>query len=633
MRKILIGVIALACIISITQIEYVEGWCPNPPKMGGYGQPPPPPPPPDASAPTPNPAPDATQTRRVPAPVPGISRPLLGIGIQPLIQSLQFLTGAADPWEVWWSRNRDKYLAFRTPIEWANIVDQGGTKSYTISPIYDELINVLADDVGHKDHYLAFRAAISLGKAQDAMNPAVSSPKAIEVLKKAHEAETRDFVRNNVLFGLGLTADNSVVGVIKDALQNKNEKATSLRRSYAALALGYVTNDPEVPKTLRDILTAEKEDPEVKSSSCISLGNLKDAESVPLLSKILNGDGVSKKERGTIRAHAALGLGRIGTKAALDELKKFAPANEKESDVRSAVVMALGVTGLPEARDSILAFLQDKTPAVRGMTCIALAQIKDAKAYEIISETLQKNKSNDADGLMLLALGLTGHEKAKADLRKILADNKKSRPLLRGAASIGLGLLKDTETLPLIASILKEDKYQNDTSLAPYLVLSAAMINEPKKTETFEKEGSDKEAVSKKELSEVEKQMIEILQKMWAKADKNLPITAYTNLAVALARMGKKSEVIEQLLKHIGSNDKTVCTYALHTLGLIGDKNSAKAFINAAKDNNSEVRKATIVGIGFLMDKNPINPVDKVTADSIDIQTQIMEHILPIPVW
>ena len=98
MRKILIGVIALACIISITQIEYVEGWCPNPPKMGGYGQPPPPPPPPDASAPTPNPAPDATQTRRGPAPAPGISRPLLGIGIQPLIQSLQFLTGAADPW-------------------------------------------------------------------------------------------------------------------------------------------------------------------------------------------------------------------------------------------------------------------------------------------------------------------------------------------------------------------------------------------------------------------------------------------------------------------------------------------------------------------------------------------------------
>jgi len=545
---------------------------------------------------------------------------------------MQFLTGAVEPWEVWWSRNRDKYLAFRTPIEWANIVDLGGTKSYSISPLYDELINVLSDSVGNKDHYMAFRAAISLGKAQDSQNPAVSSPKAVEALKKAHETETRDFVRNNILFGLGLTSDNSVAGIIKDALQNKKDNS-SLRRSYAALALGYVTNDPEVPKILRDIVTADKDDHEVKSSCCIALGNLKDAESVPVLSKILNGDGASKKERGTIRAHAALGLGRIATKESLDELKKFIPASEKESDVRAAVVMALGVTGLPEAKDAILAFMQDKTPSVKGMACIALAQIKDGKAYETISEALQKNKSTDADGLMALALGLTGQEKAKADLRKILADNKKSRALLRSAAAIGLGLLKDAEAMPVMVNILKEDKQQTETTLTPYLILSIAMISEPKKSETFEKEGSDKEAVKKKELSDAEKQMIEILQKMWAKADKNLTITAYTNLAVALVRMGKRTEVIEQLVKHINGNDKALVSYALHTLGLVGDRNSAKAFIDAAKDNNPEVRKSVMVGIGFLMDKNPINPVDRITADSVDIQMVILDHILPIPVW
>ena len=632
MRKILIGLIALASIILITQIEYVEGWCPNPPKMGGF-QPPPPPPPADPSQPVPTTPPIGGAPKRGPVPAPSISRPPLGVGLQPLIQSILFLTGAAEPWEVWWSRNRDRYLSFREPIEWTTIVDQGGTKSYSISPFYDELINVLSDGVGNKDHFVAFRAAISLGKAQDSQNPAVSSPKAIEILKKAHEAETRDFVRNNILFSLGLTSDSSVSGVIKDALQNKKDNPSPLRRSYAALALGYITNDPEVPKILRDILAAEKEDHEVKSSCCIALGNLKDAESVTLIGKILNGDGASKKERGTIRAHAALGLGRIGTKEALNELKKFVISNEKESDVRLAVVMALGITGLPEAKDSILAFLQDKTPAVRGMACIALAQLKDSKSYETISELLQKNRSTDADGLMLIALGLTGNEKAKIDLRKILTDNKKSRLLLRAAASIGLGLLKDKETLPIIVNILKDDKNKNDTTLAPYLILSLAMIYEPNKGEVFEKEGSDKEAVRKKELSDLEKQVIEILQKMWAKADKNLTITAYTNLAVALARMGKRTEVIEQLLKHINGNEKTLITYALHTLGLVGDRDSAKAFINAAKDNNLEVRKAVMAGIGFLMDKNPINPIDKVTADSIDIQMVILEHILPIPVW
>ncbi|MBI5778781.1 MAG: HEAT repeat domain-containing protein [Planctomycetes bacterium] len=631
MRKILIGIIALAAILSITQIQNVDGWCPNPPKMGGYTPPPPPPPPPDSSTPgVPPPTPGPTP-RGGPGPAP-TPRPSLGVGLQPLIQSIQFLTGAVEPWEIWWSRNRDKYLAFRAPIEWANIVDQGGTKSYSISPLHAELINVLSDGVGNKDHYVAFRAAISLGKAQDSQNPAASSPKAVEVLKKAHESEKRDFVSNNILFGLGLTADNTVSGVIKEALQNKKDNS-SLRRSYAALALGYVANDPEIPKILRDIITADKDDHEVKSSACIALGNLKDAESVPVLSKILNGDGVSKKERGTIRAHAALGLGRIATKESLDELKKFTPANEKESDVRAAVVMALGITGLPEAKDAILAFMQDKTPSVKGMACIALAQIKYEKAYETISEALQKNKTTDADGLMLIALGLTGNEKAKTDLRKILADNKKSRALLRGAAAIGLGLLKDAETIPIMVDILKEDKQQNETTLTPYLILSVAMISEPKKDEVFEKEGSDTEAVKKKELPNAEKQMVEILQKMWAKADKKLTITAYTNLAVALARMGKRNEVVEQLIKHINSNDKTLASYALHTLGLVGNRDSAKAFIDAAKDNNPEMRKAVMVGIGFLMDKNPINPVDRITSDSVDMQMMILDHILPIPVW
>ncbi|MEW6025943.1 MAG: HEAT repeat domain-containing protein [Planctomycetota bacterium] len=628
MKKMLIGLIVLTCLILISQIQYVGGWCPNPPKMGG-GQPPPPPPPDPSTPSTPPPSGPGLNPRRGPAPAPSIPRPSLGIGLQPLIQSILYLTGAAEPWEVWWSRNRDKYLSFRAPIEWANIIDQGGTKSYSISPIHEELINVLAENVGNKDHYVAFRAAISLGKAQDSQNPAASSPKAIEVLKKAHESENRDFVSNNILFGLGLTSDSSVAATVKDALQNKSN--SPLRRSYAALALGYINNDPSVTKTLRDILSAEKDDHEVKSSACVSLGNLKDAESIPLMSKILNGDGASKKERGTIRAHAALGLGRIGTTEAVKELKKLSPTAEKESDVRSAVVMALGLTGLPEAKDAILAFMQDKTPAVKGMACIALAQIKDEKAYETISEARQKNKSTDADGLMLIALGLTGNEKAKADLRKVLTDNKKSRALLRGAAAIGLGLLKDTETIQLIANILKDDKQHNETTLTPYLVLSVAMISEPKQ-ETMERDASDKESVKGKGQSEAEKQMVEILQRMWAKADKNLTVTSYTNLAVALARMGKRSEVIEQLQKHIGDNNKTMATYAVHTLGLVGDRESAKALVNSAKDSNIEVRKTTMTAIGFLMDKNPINPVDRVTADSVDMQMQIWDHILPIPV-
>ena len=552
--------------------------------------------------------------------IPASQRPPLGVGIQPLIQSIQSLVGVVDPWEVWWSRNRDKYLSFREQIQWADITDKGGTKSYAVSPIHDELLKILADNVGDKDPYLAFRAAIALGKAQDPQNPAVSSPKALEVLKKAYETETRDFVRNNILLGLGLTSDASSIAIIQGVLEKKEN--TPLQRSFAALALGYAANTPEISSALKELLSAYKEDREVKSSSCIALGNLKDDSATPILGKLLNGDGGKKKEQGMIRAHAALGLGRINNTEALAELKRLVPADEKESDIRSAVIMALGMTGSPESKKNILGFMEDKIPAIRGLACIALAQIKDTQAYEAISNAFQKNKSLEADGLMLIALGLTGHEKAKTDLRKILsADSRKTRPLLKAAAAIGLGLLKDEKAVEVITNILKDEKQQYETTLTPYLILSLAMINEQKKKETIS------------ELSNLEKQELEILQKMWNRIDKNVSVVAYTNLAIAMMRLTSRDWIINQLVKHTDSKDAPVRIYALHTLGLLGNRDSAKVFINAIKDSNPDVRKAVIVGIGFIMDKNQINPIDKVTADSVDIQMRIMDHLLPIPVW
>ena len=86
-------------------------------------------------------------------------------------------------------------------------------------------------------------------------------------------------------------------------------------------------------------------------------------------------------------------------------------------------------------------------------------------------------------------------------------------------------------------------------------------------------------------------------------------------------------------MKHIESKNTTLQRYALHTLGLISNRESAKIFIETYKDNNPEVRKATIDAIGFLMDKHSFNPIDRVTADNIDLTMEIMNHLLPIPVW
>ncbi|MFH1231296.1 MAG: HEAT repeat domain-containing protein [Planctomycetota bacterium] len=535
----------------------------------------------------------------------------MGIGLQPLFQSLQTssassLLGVVEPWEVWWSRNRDKYISFREDIQWVKTLDQGGTKSITVYPAYDELINILSDELVRQDNSgcMACSAAIALGKIIDPQNP--TSSKIVAALKKAIETKMLDCTCNRVLLASGITGDISFAIPLKEILLDKKE--SSLRRSYAALGLGFISNDTEIPKILKKILS-ENDDSEVKCYACISLGNLKDVSSVSVLGEILNSMAGSKNKQ--LRTYAALGLGRIGNKEALDELKKSTPVSEKEADVRAAVVVALGMTGLPEAKNSIISFLTDKRDSkISGLAAIVLTEIKDAKSYDIISDALRKNKSFDADGLMVLALGLTADERAKADLRKIL-ENKKSRPLLKSSAAIGLGLLKDTGTVPIIVNMLKNDKQLNDPILTPYLILSLGMIGDPKG--------------------------IEPLQTMWGKIGYNTSNLAgyHTNLAVALTMLGKRDEVVlPRLFEQVNqSNNPFLKSYALHTLGLVGNKESAQVFIQSYKDKNGYVRFTTINSIGFLLDKNSISPLARVTADNIDAPMRIMDEILSLRVW
>ena len=488
--------------------------------------------------------------------------------------------------------------------------DGKGSKSVAIYPIYDELIKILIDGMSNKNTFVAFRAAISLGKVQDSLSPAAGSQKALEVLKKSEESETRFFVRNNMLLALGFTGDASAGEISRKVLLEKKKEAP-LRRCYAALTIGYLPGyNSDSAKILKDVLADRSDDHEVRCCAALALGNLKDASAIPLLGKMLNQSEGGKKEHFNVRAYAALGLGRIGTKEALNELKQSSPTGEKEQDVRSAVVLAMGMTGIPEAGDSIVPFLRDRYAPVRGYAALALAQIKNPKYYEIISELFGKEKFVESDGLMALAMGLTGNEKAKADLRKVL-ENKKARPLFKASAAIGLGLLKDTAAIPIIVNLLNDEKQQSDTLLTPYLILSLGMIKDPKG--------------------------VEILQKMWEKLPGESYIYPYhSNLAIALTMLGKKKDVVmPALIKQANqTRDQLLRSYALHSLGLLGDRESAKAFIDAASDKeNTFIMYTTMSAIGFLMDKNQLNPLNKITGNLVDVSSQIMDHIGGIPVW
>ena len=466
------------------------------------------------------------------------------------------------------------------------------------------MLKSLADGLADQDHGIAVCAAIGLGKAGDVLSPTVSSKAALDILKTTTPQESRYCcVKNNIILALGLTRDASVTESIKTIILNNKEPV--VLRAYAALAAGYLDAEPEISQILKDVL-GDKDDGEVRSCACLALGNLKDISAIAVLSKVLNSNKSEKKEPTPVRAFAALALGRLGTKEAVKELKKCAQSNERDLDVRSAVVTALGLTGLPETKDILVPFLNDRMMIIKGLAAVSLVQSRAKQVDEIIIEALHKTKSNDADGLMVIALGLTGSEKAKTELRKILETEKK-RNLLKAAAAIGLGLLRDTDAAPTIVKVLKNEKFQGNITLIPYLILTLGMIGDP--------------------------QGVEVLEQLWREVDKNISVKSYTNLAIALTMLGKRQTVVEQLVRQADDSDVILSASALHTLGLVGDAESARKLVEYSRSERLFVRFAALSAIGFILDKDAINPITRITANNIDIQMPVINRILPIPVW
>lgn len=466
------------------------------------------------------------------------------------------------------------------------------------------MLKSLADGLADQDHGIAVCAAIGLGKAGDALSPTAGSKAALDILKTTTPQESRYCcVKNNVILALGLTRDAAVTQTIKTIILNKKEPV--VLRAYAALAAGYLASEPDMLRVLKDVI-ADKDEIEVRSCACLSLGNLADASAIAGLGKILNSGESAKKEPAPVRAFAALALGRLATKEALKELKKSAQSNERDLDVRSAVVTALGLTGLPEAKDIITPFLKDRMMVIKGLAAIALAQSHAKQADEIIIEALHLTKSNEADGLMVIALGLTGSDKAKAELRRIL-ETERNRDLFKAAAAIGLGLLRDTEATPIIVKILKNEKFQGNLTLIPYLILALGMIGDP--------------------------QGAEVLEHLWQEVDKNISVKSYTNLAIALTMLGKRQKVLEQLVRQADDSDVILSASALHTIGLVGDAGSARKLVEYSRSERLFVRFAALSAIGFILDKDAVNPITRITANSIDIQMSVINRILPVPVW
>jgi len=348
----------------------------------------------------------------------------------------------------------------------------------------------------------------------------------------------------------------------------------------------------------------------VVCAAMFSLGLIKEESSVKLLSGYLNSE---KRVESRLRVYAALGLGHIGTIEAFTELKKSLA--DKDKDVRISTVIALGLVSEPKAKDELIIMLKDKDENVRGVAAVSLAQSirkypsKSMSAKSAADALLAAlaNSKREAQGLIMLALGILGEPRLKPELKKTIEDRKKT-DMLKGAAVIAYGLLKDKDAVPMLSEILA--KRPEDPVLAPYIILALGMIGQEKG--------------------------VEAILPLWGAVDKNISSVAYSNMAVALAMLGKRREVIDQLVRQSGPGQNNILRqHALYTLGLLADRQSAQSLVDACNESsNNNIKSYAVAGIGLLMENNRTPLITQWTAgNNTEVFTWIIDHLLPIPSW
>ena len=545
-----------------------------------------------APAPTPESKPATTPEPKKDLPVltlPG--RPAAGTGLEPFIPNPVELI---PDWEVWWTRNRLYYLPFKKPF--AGIgekTDTAGKESRTVARRFDsqKAFDFLVKSLADKHPNVRATAAFALAKS--------GNKDAIPHIKKIFTGD-KDFNAKNISgLSLAVLGDTGSIDSFKEIINDKKEYVVS--KAYAALALGYLKDKKSVD-ILKETLDPKKRlHKEIQCSALLALGNLRDESVVSFLEEIIN----DRRRHEDVRAYATLALGRINSEKVLKPLTKM--ASVRNPKIRASAAISLGLLKSPDAKTTLLKLLKkDKSTEVRSYAAIALAQSGIKDAAKTLTKIVRKRDFN-MQGFALLSLGILGDEKAAKNIRKSLGKKKKKGSFARDIAALSLGLLKDKESVPgLIAIVEKEKSF--DSVARQYAILALGMIG-------------DESAVP-------------VLEKTFkaARSDTALANMAYNNLTVALSMLGKKKEVLNTLYEQLKdpATDQDMMLRVLNGIGYLGDESSIAPLIDYyGRVETDTLRMYAVMALGFVLDKNKISPLYKITADNnINIHLTVLDYIL-----
>ncbi len=517
--------------------------------------------------------------------------------------------GSMTSWERWWDSNRFRFLDLRKP---ERLLDPRGTptpekgedgegeeddffsdekkdgeKDVEKAPagppeiparlfFEREVLPVVTRALRDRDAEVRSAAVMALGK--------MGFPRTLLDLQKSLRDPERD-VRESALLALGMLGDSLAADGLKEVLLDPG--ADERARGYAAVGLGLI-GGPEGGAALAAYLDPAtdalrvggiRRRPETESCVLAALGLAKYLPAAPAMRDIalLGRDVDGSKADAGVRSFALVGLAKMGDREALPVDKLITLLAEDRECLRQGAAIALGILGKPG--DGVVtsalgaAALGDRDVNTRHLALLALARLGGDDAKKALRTCLGKAQRPDLP-FAALAAGSLRDPDIGPDLLRLFRDEKD--PEVRGALATGLGLAGFKEA---VADLRAAAFGKGPRQLRNHCMVALGMLRDEASLEPLRK----------------------VVTEEW---DPHVKLQA----GLALGLLGDPEAPRRLLAVAKGATSILARGHACRILGLVGNRDSAKALCRFARDPKETgfLQMFAITGLGILAERTDV---------------------------
>lgn len=298
---------------------------------------------------------------------------------------------------------------------------------------------------------------------------------AVPALVEAYRAESLKDIRSSIIAALGTIRDRSAIPGLAEALGSDYEKDVRLQAidslvrlyiptadeegfwSFVSRVRGMFSEDPRpvvgpneyVDQTAREALVAALErdfDPEVRIESAHALGALRSVDQLPSLTEAL--EGPRNIEATDVRVAIIQAMGVIGSQQAGPVLTRL--LKDEEDRIVLEAIRAVGITGYQAAFPALAnLFKTNRTGSVREASLHSIALMREPAAQSMFEPLLDDDedvyRELAAEGLARLDYDTAGFTD------RIAGENNEG---VRLALAFGLAASGDSAHLELLVDAL-----------------------------------------------------------------------------------------------------------------------------------------------------------------------------------